>query len=64
MQNCSFAQYLHFRDFGILESRKHSGCYGFEVAQTLILNEIPGFTESSNSMISPLVTQEISIVKS
>ncbi|HKJ34153.1 MAG TPA: hypothetical protein VKA34_20140 [Balneolales bacterium] len=43
MQNRSFAQSLHFRDFKILESRKHSGCCGFEVDQALILNKSPGF---------------------
>ena len=47
MQNRSFAQYLHFRDFEILESRKHSGCCGSEVAQALILNKIPGFAKPS-----------------
>ncbi|HKJ31113.1 MAG TPA: hypothetical protein VKA34_04755 [Balneolales bacterium] len=47
MQNRSFAQYLHFHDFEILESRKHSGCYGFEVVQALILNNIPGFAKPS-----------------
>ncbi|HKJ31751.1 MAG TPA: hypothetical protein VKA34_07980 [Balneolales bacterium] len=43
MQNRSLAQPLHFRDFKILESRKHSGCCCFEVAQALILNRSPGF---------------------
>ncbi|HKJ32886.1 MAG TPA: hypothetical protein VKA34_13710 [Balneolales bacterium] len=47
MQNRSFAQYLHFRDFEILESRKHSGCCGSEVVQALILNKIPGFAKPS-----------------
>ncbi|HKJ32114.1 MAG TPA: hypothetical protein VKA34_09815 [Balneolales bacterium] len=47
MQNRSFAQYLHFRDFEILTSRKHSGCCGSEVAQALILNKIPGFVKPS-----------------
>jgi len=47
MQNRSFAQYLHFRDFEILTSRKHSGCCGSEVAQALILNKIPGFAKPS-----------------
>ncbi|HKJ33847.1 MAG TPA: hypothetical protein VKA34_18595 [Balneolales bacterium] len=42
MQYHSFAHYLHFYDFEILESRKHSGCYSFEVVQALILNKIPG----------------------
>ncbi|HKJ34910.1 MAG TPA: hypothetical protein VKA34_24015 [Balneolales bacterium] len=45
MQNCSFFQYLHFCDFKILESRKHSGCCGSEVAHALILNKIPGFAK-------------------
>ncbi|HKJ31204.1 MAG TPA: hypothetical protein VKA34_05215 [Balneolales bacterium] len=45
MPNRSFAQSLHFRDFEILESRKHSGCCGSEVAQALILNKIPGFAK-------------------
>jgi len=49
MQNRSFAQYLHFRDFEILESRKHSGCCGSEVVQALILNKIPGFAKPSMS---------------
>ena len=48
MQNRSFAQYLHFRDFEILTSREHSGCCGSEVAQALILNKIPGFAKPSN----------------
>ncbi|HKJ33577.1 MAG TPA: hypothetical protein VKA34_17205 [Balneolales bacterium] len=39
MQNRSFAQSLHFRDFKILTSRKHSGCYGSEVTQALILKK-------------------------
>ncbi|HKJ31368.1 MAG TPA: hypothetical protein VKA34_06040 [Balneolales bacterium] len=47
MQNRSFAQSLHFRDFEILESRKHSGYCGSEVAQALILNKIPGFSKPS-----------------
>jgi len=47
MQNRSFAQYLHFRDFEILESRKHSECCGSEVTQALILNKIPGFAKPS-----------------
>jgi len=47
MLNRSFAQSLHFRDFEILESRKHSGCCGSEVAQALILNKIPGFAKPS-----------------
>ncbi|HKJ34152.1 MAG TPA: hypothetical protein VKA34_20135 [Balneolales bacterium] len=47
MQNRSFDQYLHFRDFEILESRKHSGCCGSGVAQALILNKIPGFAKPS-----------------
>ena len=47
MQNCSFTQYLHFNNFEILESRKHSGCHGFEVAQALMLNKIPGFAKPS-----------------
>jgi len=47
MQNRSFAQYLHFRDFEILESRKHSGCYGSEVTKALIFNKIPGFAKPS-----------------
>jgi len=55
MQNRSFAQYLHFRDFEILESRKHSGCCGSEVAQALILNKIPGFAKPSfNQLIQSL----------
>ncbi|HKJ34202.1 MAG TPA: hypothetical protein VKA34_20385 [Balneolales bacterium] len=47
MKNRSFAQYLHLHDFVILESRKHSGCCGFEVVQALILNKIPGFAKPS-----------------
>ncbi|HKJ32389.1 MAG TPA: hypothetical protein VKA34_11210 [Balneolales bacterium] len=47
MQNRSFVQYLYFRDFEILESRKHTGCCGFEVAQALILNKSPGFAKPS-----------------
>ncbi|HKJ34327.1 MAG TPA: hypothetical protein VKA34_21060 [Balneolales bacterium] len=47
MQNRSFAQYLHFRDFKILTSRKLSGCCGSEVAQALILNKCPGFAKPS-----------------
>ncbi|HKJ32900.1 MAG TPA: hypothetical protein VKA34_13780 [Balneolales bacterium] len=47
MQNRSFAQYLHFRDFKILTSRKLSGCCGSEVAQALILNKSPGFAKPS-----------------
>ncbi|HKJ30442.1 MAG TPA: hypothetical protein VKA34_01385 [Balneolales bacterium] len=43
MQNRSFTQFLHFRDFKIIESRKHSGCFSFEVAQSLMLNKSPGF---------------------
>ncbi|HKJ31518.1 MAG TPA: hypothetical protein VKA34_06800 [Balneolales bacterium] len=45
--NRSFVQSLHFRDSKILESRKHSGCCGFEVAQALILNKSPGFAKPS-----------------
>ncbi|HKJ31106.1 MAG TPA: hypothetical protein VKA34_04720 [Balneolales bacterium] len=45
MQNRSFTQNLHFHDFEILESRKHSGCCGSEVAQALIWNKIPGFAK-------------------
>jgi len=52
MQNRSFAQYLHFRDFEILESRKHSGCCGSEVAQALILNKIPGSAKPSWNQVS------------
>ena len=52
MQNRSFAQYLHFHDFEILESRKHSGCYGFEVVQALILNKSPGFAQLSCTSIT------------
>ncbi|HKJ33950.1 MAG TPA: hypothetical protein VKA34_19115 [Balneolales bacterium] len=47
MQNRSFAQSLHYHDFEILESRKHSGYCGSEVAQALILNKIPGFAKPS-----------------
>ncbi|HKJ31052.1 MAG TPA: hypothetical protein VKA34_04450 [Balneolales bacterium] len=47
MQNRSFAQYLHLCDFENLESRKHSGCRGFEVAQALVMYKIPGFAEPS-----------------
>ncbi|HKJ30993.1 MAG TPA: hypothetical protein VKA34_04155 [Balneolales bacterium] len=47
MQNRSFAQYLHFRDFKIHTSRKLSGCCGSEVAQALILNKSPGFAKPS-----------------
>jgi len=47
MQNRSFAHYLHFCDFEMLKSRKHSGCCDFEVAQALILNKIPGFARPS-----------------
>ena len=47
MRNRSFAQYLHFHDLEILESRKHSGCCGSEVTQALILNKIPGFGKLS-----------------
>ena len=47
MQNRSFAQYLHLHDFVILESRKHSGCCGFEVVHALILNKIHGFAKPS-----------------
>ncbi|HKJ31243.1 MAG TPA: hypothetical protein VKA34_05410 [Balneolales bacterium] len=39
---------MHLRDFEILESRKHSGCCGSEVAQALILNKIPGFAKPSD----------------
>ncbi|HKJ33271.1 MAG TPA: hypothetical protein VKA34_15655 [Balneolales bacterium] len=46
MPNRSFPQSLYFREFDILESRKHSGCCGSEVAQALILNKIPGFAKS------------------
>ncbi|HKJ30925.1 MAG TPA: hypothetical protein VKA34_03815 [Balneolales bacterium] len=52
MQNCSFAQSLHFRDFKILESRNHSGRCGSEVAQALILNKIPGFAKPSYNISS------------
>ncbi|HKJ31279.1 MAG TPA: hypothetical protein VKA34_05595 [Balneolales bacterium] len=52
MQNRSFAQSQHFRDLEILESRKHSGCCGSEVAQALVLNEIPGFAKPSIISIS------------
>ena len=45
MQNRSFAQSLHFRDFEILK-------YGNEVAQALILNKIPGFAKPSYSISS------------
>ena len=51
MQNRSFAQSLHFRDFEIPESRKHSGYFGTAVAQALILNKIPGFVKPSNNKI-------------
>ncbi|HKJ33844.1 MAG TPA: hypothetical protein VKA34_18580 [Balneolales bacterium] len=54
MQNRSFAQYLHFRYFEILKSRKHSGCCGSEVAQALILNKIPGFVKPSNNIFKTL----------
>ncbi|HKJ31053.1 MAG TPA: hypothetical protein VKA34_04455 [Balneolales bacterium] len=47
MHNRSVAQSLHLCDFEILESRKHSGCCGSEVAQVLILNKIPGFAKPS-----------------
>jgi len=47
MQNRSFTQSLHFRDFEILESQKHLGCCGSEGAQALILNKIPGFAKPS-----------------
>ncbi|HKJ30272.1 MAG TPA: hypothetical protein VKA34_00525 [Balneolales bacterium] len=47
MPNRSFARYLHFHDFKILEPRKHSGCCGSEIAQALILNKIPGFAKPS-----------------
>ncbi|HKJ31976.1 MAG TPA: hypothetical protein VKA34_09110 [Balneolales bacterium] len=51
MQNRPCAQYLHFCDFEILESRKHSGCHGFEVAEALILNKIPVFAKPSIRML-------------
>ncbi|HKJ34565.1 MAG TPA: hypothetical protein VKA34_22260 [Balneolales bacterium] len=47
MQSRSFVQYLHFHDFEILESRKHSGCCDFEVVQALILNKSPGSAKPS-----------------
>ena len=49
MQNRSFAQSLHFRDFEILK-------YGNEVAQALILNKIPGFAKPSNIRLYIAIT--------
>ncbi|HKJ30915.1 MAG TPA: hypothetical protein VKA34_03765 [Balneolales bacterium] len=34
-----FAQYLHFSDFKIIESRKHSGCCGIEFTQCRNLHD-------------------------
>ncbi|HKJ32787.1 MAG TPA: hypothetical protein VKA34_13215 [Balneolales bacterium] len=55
MQNRSFAQSLHFRDFEILEFLKYSGCCGSEFAQALILNKIPGFAKPSTNNIDTYI---------
>ncbi|HKJ32800.1 MAG TPA: hypothetical protein VKA34_13280 [Balneolales bacterium] len=60
MQNHSFAQSLNFRDFEILESRKHSGCCGSGVTQALILNKTPGFAKPSTiKCYNPLIDSSI-----
>jgi len=45
LQNRSFAQSLHFRDFKILTYAYIRS--GFEITQALILDKIPGFAKPS-----------------